>query len=300
MDAKVSRLITLGTAGGPLPQKDRAQSSNLLIVNGDLYLVDAGDNVTRRIVQAGADFRLVGKIFVTHGHSDHTLGLATLLSAEWELQRREPIDIYGPPGTEATTKGAMHYLSVNAEIRWAEGKKTPMNDVFHAHDIVPGLVYKDDNVKVTVVENTHFHFLPGSPPFGKYKSYAYRFETPDRVIVFTGDTGPSDALTELAKGADLFVTEVVSVDDVVQLFIQNGAWQKKTSGEQEGFIRHMKEEHLLPEDVGRMAANANVKAVVMTHLPPTGNPSDDFQRYVTEAKRFFSGRILVANDLMQF
>src|SRR5580698_7600215 len=79
-------LITLGTAGGPLPRADRAQSSNLLIVNGTLYLIDAGDGVTRRIVEAGYDFRKAGKIFITHAHSDHDNGLATLLNSEWEYQ----------------------------------------------------------------------------------------------------------------------------------------------------------------------------------------------------------------------
>ena len=77
-------LITLGTAGGPLPRADRAQSSNLLIVNGTLYLIDAGGGVTMRIVQSGNDFRKVGKIFITHPHSDHDDGLATLLNSEWE------------------------------------------------------------------------------------------------------------------------------------------------------------------------------------------------------------------------
>src|SRR6201997_1842215 len=93
-----TKLITLGTRGGPLPTKDRAQSANLLVVNGTLYLIDAGDGVTRRIVQSGNDFRKVGKIFITHPHSDHTAGLATLLVSAWEYQRREPIDIYGGGG----------------------------------------------------------------------------------------------------------------------------------------------------------------------------------------------------------
>lgn len=298
--AATTRLVTLGTTAGPLPRKDRTQSSNLLAVNDALYLIDAGENATRRIVQADYDFRKVGKIFITHGHSDHTMGLATLLGTEWEFQRREPIDIYGPPGIAAIVNGAMQDLTVNAEIRWAEGKKTPMSEIFHAHEIGTGLVYRDDNVKVTAVENTHFHFEPGSPPYGKYKSYAYRFETPDRVIVFTGDTGPSDAVTELAKGADLLVSEVLSVDDVVQLFIRNGAWQAKTPDEQQGFIRHLKEEHLVPEDVGKLATKAGVKTVVLTHLPPTPTPNDDFQRYVAEVKKHFSGDVVVAKDLMAF
>jgi glyoxylase-like metal-dependent hydrolase (beta-lactamase superfamily II) len=85
-------LITLGTAGGPVPRADRAQSSNLLIVNGTLYLIDAGGGVTGRVVQSGNNFRKVSKIFITHAHSDHTAGLATLLVSEWE-QQAEPIDV---------------------------------------------------------------------------------------------------------------------------------------------------------------------------------------------------------------
>jgi ribonuclease BN (tRNA processing enzyme) len=108
-------LITLGTGGGPLPRPDRAQSSNLLIVNGTLYLIDAGGGVTGRIVQSGNNFRKVSKIFITHVHSDHTACLATLLVSQWE-QQAEPADIYGG-GVEALVKGAIDYLTPNAEIR---------------------------------------------------------------------------------------------------------------------------------------------------------------------------------------
>lgn len=291
-------LITLGTAGGPVPRADRAQSSNLLIVNGTLYLIDAGAGVTRRVVQSGNNFRKVGKIFITHAHSDHTAGLATLLVSSWE-QQGDPIDIYGS-GVEATVKGAIDFLTPNAEIRWAEGKKRPMTDMFRAHDVAPGVVYQDANVKVTAVENTHFHFQPGTPPYGKYKSYSYRFETPDKVVFFTGDTGPTDAVVELAKGADLYVTETTLPEDVVELYKKNGIWQSKTPDEQQGFLRHMHEEHVTPTDIGHMATKAGVKAVVMSHLGPSLDPKDDYQRFVDEAKKYYSGPITIAKDLMKF
>jgi ribonuclease BN (tRNA processing enzyme) len=291
-------LITLGTAGGPLPRADRAQSSNLLIVNGTLYLIDAGGGVTGRIVQSGSNFRKVSKIFITHAHSDHTAGLATLLVSQWE-QQAEPADIYGS-GVEALVKGAIDYLTPNAEIRWSEGKKRPMTETFRAHDVAPGVVYQDANVKVTAVENTHFHFQPGDPAYGKYKSYSYRFETPDKVVFFTGDTGPSDAVVELAKGADLYVTETTSPEDVVEMYKKNDIWQSKTPEEQQGFLRHMHEEHVTPEDIGRMAAKADVKAVVMSHLGPSLYPNDDYQRFIDAAKKYYSGPITLAKDLMKF
>jgi ribonuclease BN (tRNA processing enzyme) len=290
-------LITLGTRGGPLPDKDRAQAANLLIVNGTLYLIDAGDGVTRRIVQAGYDFRKVNRIFITHPHSDHTSGLASLLTAQWDFQNPTPTEIYGG-GVQALVNGAIAFLTPNAEIRWSEGRKRPMADTIHGHDIAGGLVYQDANVRVIAVENTHFHFSPDSPGYGKYKSYSYRFETADRVVFFTGDTGASDAVVGLAKGADLYVTEITSPEDVLERLKRAGALQ--SPAEQAGFIHHMREEHVTPAEVGQMAAKADVKAVVMTHLSPTVDPNDDFQRYVDEARKFYSGPITLAKDLMKF
>ncbi|HLH89082.1 MAG TPA: MBL fold metallo-hydrolase [Xanthobacteraceae bacterium] len=294
-----AKLITLGTRGGPLPTADRAQSANLLVVNGALYLIDAGGGVTRRIVQTGYDFRKVGKIFITHAHSDHTAGLATLLVSQWEYQRAEPTDIYGG-GVEALVKGALAYLTPNAEIRWAEGKRRPMEATFRGHDVSAGVIYRDANIVVTAVENTHFHFEPDTPPYGKYKSFSYRIETPGRVFLFTGDTGPSAAVEALAKGADVLVTEVTVIDDVLALFKKSDAWRAKTEAEQKGWIRHMQEEHVSPQYVAELAAKAGVKTIVMTHLSPSTDPNDDYHRFVDEAKKHFSGEVVVAKDLMQF
>jgi ribonuclease BN (tRNA processing enzyme) len=294
-----TQLITLGTAGGPLPRADRAQSSNLLVVNGALYLIDAGGSVTARVAQSGQDFRRIGKIFITHPHSDHTAGLATLMVSQWEYQRAEPTDIYGG-GVEALVKGALAYLTPNAEIRWAEGKRRPMADTFKGHDVAAGVIFQDANVKVTAVENSHFQFQPGTPPYGKYKSFSYRFDAADRSFLFTGDTGWSDAVVDLAKNADVLVTEVTDTDDVIALMKRNGAWQAKTPSEQEGWLRHMHEEHVTPEEVGKLAAKAGVKTIVMTHLSPSPDPNGDFAHYAAAAKKHFSGEVLVAKDLMKF
>ena len=208
-----TRLITLGTAGGPSLRADRAQSSNLLTVNGTHYVIDAGDRVASRIAQAGINVRDIGTIFLTHHHDDHTAGLGTLMSWRGINQRTKPINVYGPPRTAELVKAAVQYFTISAEIRIADGGKTiPIAQVFFGHDVGTGVIYQDANVKVTAVENSHFAFHKG-PAAGKHKSYSYRFETPDRVIVFTGDTGPSDAVTELAKGADLLVTETSSFED---------------------------------------------------------------------------------------
>jgi len=296
-----TRLITLGTRSGPLPTVGRAQSSNLLIVNGAAYLVDAGEGVRRRLVRAGIAIRDLDTMFITHPHSDHTGGLGGLLAAEYDYNRTKPVTIYGPPGTQATVNGLVQYLTVSSEIRISDGTRTvPVAKVFFGRDVGTGVIFQDANVKVTAVENSHFNFPPGTPAYGKYKSYSYRFDTADRAVVFSGDTGASAALTELAKGADLLVTEVNSVDEAKALRIKNGQWQRMSTSEQESYVRHMIDEHLTPEQIGTMAAQAGVKTVLLTHLPNSADPKDDYKRYSDAVSKSFSGKVLVAKDLMEF
>jgi ribonuclease BN (tRNA processing enzyme) len=293
-----TRLITLGTTAGPPPRAHRAQSSNLLIVDGALYVVDAGDGAARRIAKAGFNVRDVGTIFLTHLHDDHMAGLGTLMSVAWDNQRTQPIHVYGPPRTEDLVKAAVQYFGISAEIRIADGgRSVPIDQVFFGHDVRPGVVYQDGKIKVTAAESTHFEFHTGAAA-GKYKSYAYRFETPDRVVVFTGDTGPNDALTNLANGADLLVSEANSVEERMQLLIKTGQWQVMTPAEQAGIKRQMAQGHLSTESVGKLAAQARVKTVVLTHL--TAKPDDDYTSWANEVKEHFSGQVLIAKDLMEF
>jgi ribonuclease BN (tRNA processing enzyme) len=295
-----THIVTLGTTAGPLPRKDRAQASNLLIVNGTPYLIDAGDGAARRVVQSRVNFLDVTTVFITHNHSDHTAGLATLLNAQWEYAKRTPTNVYGPPGTERLIAGAIQYFTVNAETRSTEEKTWPLSRTFVGHDVAVGLVYADANIRVTAVENTHFHFAADNPFAGQHKSYSYRFQTPDKTIVFTGDTGPSDAVTELAKGADVLVSEVVDVEGIRQRRIAAGQWQKMSETEQKAFMFHMQDEHLTPDVIGRMATKAGVKTVILTHLPATPKEDDDYSGYVALVKQHFTGEVKAAADLMMF
>jgi len=297
-----TRLITLGTRGGPNPTVWRAQSSNVLIVNGSPYIIDAGDGVTRRLTRAKVSFRDVDNIFITHPHSDHTGGLPSLMLMQYDAIRTKPVNVYGPPGTEAIIRGVLPFLDVNAEVRISDGTRTIMSSkVFSGHDKEPGIIFQDSNLKVTAAENSHFHFEAGSPGYGRYKSYALRFDTADRSIVFTGDTGPSEAISMLAKGADLLVSEVAApLEEFKQRQMAIGRWQSMTPVQQEASIRHQIEEHVSPEQVGEMAARAGVKTVILTHLPATADPKDEYARYGDLVKKHFSGQVLIAKDLMEF
>ncbi len=297
--APAVQLITLGTTAGPFPRKDRAQSANLLIVNNALYLIDAGENATRRLVQAGVDFTKVGQVFITHVHNDHTADVPNLISVAWQYHRRDPIAFYGPPGTEEMVQAALQFDRIDAEIRLSETQDTPLEKTVVAHNMGIGQIYQDQNLKVIAAENTHFQFKPGSPAFGKYKSYSYRFQTLDKSVVFTGDTGPSDTVAELAKGADVLVSEVLATDEIRARLVKAGQWQKMSAAEREGWEMHMTQEHLTPEEVGKLAARANAKLLVMTHLSASGADDDDYSRFVTRAAKYFPGKIVVAKDLMQ-
>jgi ribonuclease BN (tRNA processing enzyme) len=293
-----TRLITLGTVAGPPPRPHRAQFSNLLIVNGTLYVIDAGDGVARRIAKAGFNVRDVGVVFITHHHDDHTAGLGTLMSAAWDNQRTKPINVYGPPRTEELVKAAVQYFTISADIRIADGGRSiPIEQLFHGHDVEPGVVYQDSNLKVNVIENIHFGFHKGAAA-GKHKSYSYRFETPGRVIVFTSDTGPFAGLVEFAKGADLLVAEANSIEQRMQDLIRSGQWQVMTNEEQARIKRQMAEGHLSPDDVGQLAEGAAVKSVILSHL--TWKADDDYSNWVDEVKKHFSGPVFVAKDLKEF
>jgi ribonuclease BN (tRNA processing enzyme) len=291
-----TRVITLGTQGGPFPQAHRAQSSNLLLVNGTQYIIDAGDGVARRLAKGKFSIAAMGTIFLTHLHDDHTAGLGTLMSAAWDQNRTSPINVYGPPRTHELVQAAIQYFTISAEIRIDDGGKTvPLRQVFFGHDIGTGLVFQDGNIRVTAIENSHFDFHKDRR---KHKSYSYRFETPDRVIVFTGDTGQSDALTELAKDADLLLTETNTFEDRKAMMIESGQWQRMTEAERDGLARQGTFGHMTQRMLGEMAARANVKTVVLTHL--TYSPSGNYERRAEEVRKYYSGPVILAQDLMEF
>jgi len=229
------------------------------------------------------------------------MGLPALLATQWEFQRRDPVTIHGPLGTAKLMKGAMAFLAVNSEIRSAEGFPSSLSALVKTNESEPGVIYRDDNVTVTAAENAHYNFPRESAPYGRHKSFAYRFDTAERSIVFSGDTGPSKGLAKLAHGADILVTEVSDVDELMQLYKQNGIWDNKTPEERQQWLFHQRNEHMSPAQVAELAISAGIKTIILTHFPPAGGKDDDFARRVEQVKAAgFDGEVFAAHDLDRF
>ncbi|NML47064.1 MBL fold metallo-hydrolase [Ramlibacter sp. G-1-2-2] len=289
--AAETRVVTLGTQGGPLPSATRAQPANALVVNGRIYLVDAGNGVAHQLVAAGLDHRKVDRIFITHNHDDHNADWGTLLGLQWSTGRRADTHVYGPAGTEAMLQGFIQYFTPNMRIRMADSPGYPApQKTWHAHDITgSGKVYQDDLVTVTAMENCHY--APGRE--GADKSFSYRFQTPDEVVVFGGDTGKCPQLVDFVRGADLLVHEVIALP-----LIEQAMRRELPPQIAEGLMRHMRDEHTTAEDVGRLAAAAQVKKVVLTHVIPGRDEPD--ATYLDAVKKHYDGPAVVARDLMAF
>ena len=298
-----THLVLLGTRGGPGVDLKRAETSSVVMVDDTPYLIDCGYGTMRDLVECGIGYLQLSTIFFTHLHDDHTADLPALLSHQWTGSRTDPTDVYGPYGTEAMVAGALAFFKANTEIRVVdEGRKVRPEALMHGHDLAattkPAQVYKDDKVTVTSIENTHFptHSKAQMP----YRSLAYRFDTKDRSIVFSGDTAYSKNVTALAKDADVLVSEIMSqriYDQMVAI-----AKEEEAKGNPNNMYRHVAETHSTPSDVGRMAREAKVKTLVLNHLIPgaanIGQLSLPVTTFINGVRKEFDGEVIVGQDLM--
>jgi ribonuclease BN (tRNA processing enzyme) len=297
-----TQIILLGTGGGPVPRKLRSQPASLLVVNGRPYLIDCGDGVVRQLALAGFAPPQVEAVFLTHLHLDHTQGVASLLAFDWTGRGKKAMQIVGPPGTELLTQRALAYDAVAEAIFTPQlPGLPPMADLVHARDVdlaAAGTIFEDGRVRVLAVANSHYATmrLPRRS-YGVDRSYSYRFETANRTVVFTGDTGPSDAVAQLAQGADVLVSEVIDTKAQLALI---AARTLGASVSQQPLIDHMLKEHLAPEELGKLARDAHVKRVILTHFSPGADSETDLSGYTQGVKRYFSGPVTAGRDLDRF
>ena len=300
---KGTRLVLLGTQGGPNVNLRRAQASNAIVVDGRIYLVDCGYGAMRSLVAAGLAYGQIGSVFLTHLHNDHTADLPALVTLHWTTATTTAMDVYGPYGTKAMVDAALAFARADADIRVVdEGRAMRPEALFHGHDLeatsAPAQAFKDDRVTVRSIENTHFPDRSKSQM--QYRSIGYRFDTPTRSVVITGDTAYSKNLVSLATGADLFVCELM--DQATYEATVARAKAAADAGNPNNIFRHVAETHSTPEQVGRMAAEAKVKTVVLTHLLPGSNRAQVAEfpdsSYIDEVRKSYSGEIVVGRDLM--
>jgi len=277
-----TRIVFLGTKGGPRVGFGRSNPANLVVVNDTPFVIDCGMGVSRQLVAAGVPLETVKYIFISHHHSDHNLEYGNLVYNAWATGLSTPIHSFGPKGIEAMTKTFFELNRFDIETRIEDEGRPDLRKLLIAKDITEdGVVLQTADVKVTAFRTPH-------PPITD--NFAYKFETPDGVVVFSSDTNYNPQLAEFAKRADVLVHEALYLPWVDRLVtrVKNGATLKK----------HLLESHTAAEDVGRIADAANVKVLVMSHLVPDDpDVTDDDWR--SEAAKNFKGRIVVARDLME-
>jgi len=279
--AQGARVVLLGT-GTPNPEPDRSGPAVAVVVGGSTYLVDAGPGLVRRAEAARRKGVVeltqpaLRTVFLTHLHSDHTLGLPDLIFSPWVLERSEPLEVYGPRGTRDMVDHLVKAYAQDVRIR-LDGWQ-PQNRTGHrarAHEVRPGLVYSDSNVRVTAF----------AVPHGSVReAYGYRFETAGRVIVISGDASASDAVVEACNGCDVLVHEVYSDSGFSRL---PPDWQRY-----HGYF------HTSASELARLATRARPGLLVLYHTLTWGGVPRE--HILEEIRRGYSGRVVLVSDLDVF
>jgi len=292
-----NQFITLGTSAGPNAVANRSQPANALVVNEDLYLVDAGDGAVGQLAKAGFRLQDLDGLFISHNHFDHTGGVLAVLSLQSQLGVANPLKVFGPPGTKEFIDGLVAGMGPGMEAAFGMPGR-PWRAAVTVEEIVHGSTIELDGMTVHVAENTHFAIPEESGLPEKAKSLSFRFALANRSIVYTGDTGPSEAVEELAKGADILVSEMMDIDAVLGNIRKNHPAMPKR--QYDGIEWHLRAHHLLPGQVGELASNARVKKLVVTHMSPDVASAEMAERYLNEIGDAFDGEAVIANDLDKF
>ena len=275
-----TRIVLLGT-GTPRPDPKRSGPATAIVVNGTAYLVDAGPGVVRR-AQAAVDNGIKGlavaslqTAFITHLHSDHTVGLPDLIFTSWVQGRHVPLQLYGPPGISEMAKHILLAWQADIDIR-TKGleRRDGTGATVEAHDVKPGRIYQDANLAVTAFPVRH----------GDVPAYGYRFDTADRSVVITGDTSPSPEVIDNCRKCDVLIHEAYAED--------------YRPADMAGWIAYRAKHHTTTTQLGELAAKAQPGLLIVYHrgIGPAGREISD-QRYLEEIGRTFKGRVVIGQDL---
>ena len=272
-----TQIALLGT-GTPNADPDRSGPATAIVVNDTPYLIDFGPGVVRRAAAAfrkgikGLEVKKLSRAFATHLHSDHTAGLPDLILTPWVLERVTPLEVYGPQGIAAMTDHILEAYREDIDIRLRGGE--PSNKTGYkvvAHEIKPGVIYKDANVTVKAFRVDH----------GSWReAYGFRFETADRTIVISGDCRPSQSIIENCNGCDVLIHEVYSTTGFAK---RPPEWQKYHS-------RY----HTSTRELAELANKARPGLLVLIHQLFWGTSEEDLLK---EVRRSYSGKVVSGHDL---
>jgi ribonuclease BN (tRNA processing enzyme) len=280
-EAPRTRLVILGT-GNPNTDPERSGPATAVVVDDRAYLIDAGPGVVRRAAKAARDREIpalraqgLNHVFITHLHSDHTVGLPDLLYTPWVLDRPDPLQVFGPPGIQRMMDGIGDAWSDDIQLRINGLEPREHNREGYrpiVREVLPGLIFEDDLVRVFAIRVNH----------GSWENpYAYRFEGPDRTIVISGDTAPSEALVEACNGCDILVHEAYSAEQFVG---RAPEWQ-----------RYHAAFHTSTTQLAELASRARPGLLVLYHQLYWGTDDDALIAEIRGAG--YSGRVVSAQDL---
>lgn len=279
LTAQPTEVILLGT-GTPYPDPERSGPATAVVVAGRVFLFDAGPGVMRRLKAANLPINGPAALFITHLHSDHTLGYADLILTSWVMRRRAPFPVYGPRGLRRMTSHLIAAYAQDIEIR-TQGLEHEVRGGYRidVHEIHTGVVYEKEGVRVTAIPVLH----------GAWRdAFAYRIDTPDRSIVISGDTRPSNALVKAARGVDILIHEVYSAAHL--------APEDRPGGKD--WPQYCREYHTSDVELGRLAARIQPKLLILNHIIRMGAKDEELLSGVLAGG--FDGRVLIGKDLDRY
>ncbi len=284
-----TQIVLLGT-GTPLPDPERSGPCTAIVVNGTPYLVDLGTGLVRQAAAArkkgvkGLDTVNLKIGFVTHLHSDHTLGFPDIILTPWVMGRKEPLEVYGPPGTRDMAEHILkaYEADIKARTEGLEHSNTTGYKV-NVHEIQPGIVYRDQNVTVKAFAVHH-----GQWP----QAYGYRFETPDRTIVISGDATPDSAILENCHGCDVLIHEVYTQASFAKV---SPEWKQ-----------YRLAYHTSSKELAEIAAKAKPGLLILYHRANPGcdqarteecREAGSEQQLLKEIRQAYKGKVVAGHDL---
>jgi len=278
------KVILLGT-GGPRPDPNRAASTTLIRLGEENILFDSGRGVVLQLVKAGVPLHRVNPVFITHHHFDHIGDLYDVMLASWMHGRKEALRIYGPPETRRIVDALLTQV-YDKDWQWRSTGEPSFGGwkPIVATDIAPGATVEGEGWKVTPYRVCHGDGLGFPAAFlQRWTCFGYRFEAEGKVVAISGDTVDCEGLAQLAQDADVLV---------------HCCYMASAEIENEHFRRVVEHTLAAGDTVGKIAARARAKTLVLTHHRPRRD-----ERYLEvlaeEVARDFSGRIVVGRDLTE-